>query len=153
MELTQTRIGPHRSRGGTIGNALLIFAGGLLVVSSVLKFAAIPPIAKQMAAAGFAGGKLTFLAALEMFCASLFLWPRTRSIGILLVSSYLGGAICTHVAVGEYTKCVPPAVILSLAWIGTSLRHPQMFWSFKSSSNLNSHAIHQPSQLIPSRVG
>ena len=118
-----------RSSRRLVGAILIIFSGGLLVLSAMMKLAGVPGIVHQMAADGFAGGKLTFIATLEILSTALFLWPRTRSIGLLLVSSYLGGAICVHVQLGEYPKALPPALILSLAWIGTWLRHPQMLWS------------------------
>ena len=153
MERADTPIAANRSSRKTLGASLLIFAGALLVFSAALKFIAVPPVARQMAAAGFAGGKLTFLAVLEVSCAALFLWPRTRSIGILLVSAYLGGAICTHVQVGEYAKILPPAIILSLAWIGTSLRHPQMLWSLSAPLKLNSRSIDPARGFVPSRAG
>jgi DoxX-like family len=64
-----------------------------------------------MAKLGFAGGKLTFIAVLEIIGAAGFLMPRTRPIGLLWVSSYLGGAICAHVHAGEFDKAVSPAII------------------------------------------
>jgi hypothetical protein len=82
-----------------------------------------------MAKLGFAGGKLTFIAVLEIIGAAGSLMPRTRSIGLLWVSSYLGGAICAHVQAGEFDKAVSPAIILLVSWVGTWLRHPQMLWS------------------------
>ena len=153
MELAHARI-EQRSRRQVIGQVLVILAGAVLVLSASMKFAAIPPIARQMAADGFGGSKLTFLAVLELFCAALFLWPRTRSLGLLLVSAYLGGAICLHVQLGEYPKSLPPAAILALAWTGILLKHPQAFWSFqRGESNLQSQAFNPRPELHASRVG
>ena len=129
-------VSPSRSSSApSVGHVMLILTGALLVVSATLKFAGVRGVINEMARSGFADGKLMFIATLEAFAAALFLWPRTRSIGLLLVSSYLGGAICTHVQMGEYVKCVPPSVILSVAWFGTLLKHPQVLWSFAVDSS------------------
>jgi hypothetical protein len=101
-------------------------------MSSILKFAGVPGVVHQMAAAGYSDGKLTLVAALEISSAVLFLYPRTISFGLLLLSSFLGGAICTHVQMGEYAKGLPPSILLVLAWIGTWLRHPQALWSLSA---------------------
>ncbi|HYL99114.1 MAG TPA: DoxX family protein [Blastocatellia bacterium] len=119
------------------GTVLIVLPMLALVFSSVLKFAGIPGVRDQMAALGFSGQKLMLIATIEVFSAFLFIWPRTRSIGLLLVSSYLGGAICAHLATSEFTKAINPFVLLMFAWVGTWLRHPQAMWSFASSVELD----------------
>ena len=111
------------------GNTLIFLPGLVATMSSMVKFAGVPGVVHNMAANGFSGGKLTLVAALEILSAALFLFPRTRSFGVLMLSSFLGGAICTHVQMGEYAKGIGPSILLTLAWIGTWLRHPQALWS------------------------
>lgn len=113
----------------TAGVVLIVLSSLALAGSSIAKVAGIPAVRSQMADLGFAGGKLTFIAFLEIVGAATLLIPRTRSIGLLWVSSYLGGAICAHTRAGEFDKAVSPAVLLLLCWAGTWLRHPQMLWS------------------------
>ena len=86
-----------------------------------------PKVVVPMAALGFDGGKLTLIAVLELTSAILFLIPRTRALGFLLVSAYLGGAIATHV--GHNQSPVNPAITLALIWVGAWLRHPTILWS------------------------
>jgi len=113
-----------------IAGDILIFLPGLMVtVSSIVKFAGVPGVVQNMTADGFSGGKLTLVATLEILSAALFLFPRTRSFGVLMLSSFLGGAICTHVQMGQYDKAIGPSILLTLAWIGTWLRHPQALWN------------------------
>lgn len=119
-----------QTRARRIAGNILIFVPGLVVaMSSIVKFAGVPGVVHNMAADGFSEGKLTLVAALEIISAALFLFPRTRSFGVLVLSSFLGGAICTHVQMSEYAKGIGPFILLALAWIGTWLRHPQAFWS------------------------
>jgi DoxX-like family len=113
---------------GMAGLALIMFSSVALIGSAIAKVG-VPAVQAQMARLGFAGGKLTFIAVLEIIGAAGLLWPRTRSIGLLWVSAYLGGAICAHVQAGEFDKALSPATVLLLAWIGVWLRHPQALWS------------------------
>jgi hypothetical protein len=120
---------PTQQRTRRIAGNMLIFLAGLVVtMSAIVKFAGVPGVVRTMAADGFANGKLTLVASLEILSAALFLLPRTRSFGLLLLSSFLGGAICTHVQMGEYAKGIGPSILLTLAWVGTWLRHPQALW-------------------------
>lgn len=126
----QDAIGEDRKRR-IVGTVLIFLPGLAVAVSAILKFAGVPGLVHQMSAEGFSGGKLTLVAALELSSALLFLYPRSRSVGLLLLSAFLGGAICTHVQMGDYGKAVGPAMFLSLAWVGIWLRHPQAFWSLE----------------------
>src|SRR5215470_6203914 len=110
------------------GNILIFLPGLVVAMSSLVKFAGVPGVVHNMAADGFFGGKLTLVASLEILSAALFLFPRTRPFGVLVLSSFLGGAICTHVQMGEYGKGIGPSILLALAWVGIWLRHPQALW-------------------------
>jgi uncharacterized membrane protein YphA (DoxX/SURF4 family) len=112
-----------RSAPGIAGLVLVLVPGTLLAGSAIAKFAGLPGVVRQMAAAGFDGPKLTFIASLEIISAALILLPRTRPLGLLLVSAYLGGAICSHVQAGDYAHGVPASILLALVWIGSALLH------------------------------
>jgi hypothetical protein len=116
-----------RPRGWRITGNILIFLPGLaLALSSIGKLVGVPGVVHQMAAMGFTGGRLVLVATLELLSAVLFLYPRTRSLGILLFSAFFGGVICAHVQMGEISKAVAPAMLLASGWAGTWLQHPEM---------------------------
>jgi len=117
-----------------VGTFLIFLPGVALGFSSILKFAGVPGIVHKMALAGFTDGKLILVATLELASAFLFLYSRTRAFGLLFLSAFLGGAICSHVQTGELSAAVGPAGLLTLAWTGSWLRHPEMLWSFDRSS-------------------
>lgn len=77
------------------------------------------------------GDHLYLIAFGEMVSALLFLVPRSFSLGVLLLSAYMGGAIVTHMQHGE--SYVAQSVILALIWLTGWLRHPEMFASFRNS--------------------
>jgi DoxX-like family len=117
-----------------VGTILIFLPGLALGLSSILKFAGVPGVVHKMALAGFTDGKLILVAALELASAFLFLYGRMRSFGLLFLSAFLGGAICSHVQMGELSAAVGPGILLTLAWTGTWFRHPEMLWSFKGST-------------------
>jgi len=121
-------IGTQQRTRRIAGNILIFLPGLVVTMSSIVKFAGVPGVVHNMAADGFGNGKLTLVATLELLSAVLFLFPRTRSFGVLVLSSFLGGAICTHVQMGEYAKAIGPSILLALAWVGIWLRHPQALW-------------------------
>jgi hypothetical protein len=110
------------------GNILVVLGGLMLLGSAGVKLARVPIVVSQMAAMGFDGNKLIFIAALEVVSAVIFLIPLTRSAGLLLVSAYLGGAIATHLQ--HDLPLIQPSFVLLLIWLGAWLRHPGMLWSF-----------------------
>lgn len=116
-----------------VGSVLMYLAGILVIGSAVLKFVQPPAVVVQFRELGYEGTRLILIGILEICCSVLFMIPYTRSIGLLLLSAYLGGAIATHVGHGQ-PAAVGPAVLLTLAWLGVSLRHPNIFWSFRTQS-------------------
>jgi hypothetical protein len=67
----------------------------------------------------------------ELVSALLFAIPRTHSLGVLLLSGYMGGAIVTHMQHGE--AFVAQSVILLLIWVAGFLRHPELLQSFRTA--------------------
>jgi hypothetical protein len=64
------------------------------------------------------------LGLLELACVVIYLIPRTAVLGAVLLTGYLGGAMLTHLRVGE-----PPVahVVLGVAlWGGLWLRDPRL---------------------------
>jgi uncharacterized membrane protein YphA (DoxX/SURF4 family) len=116
-----------------VGSVLMYLAGILVIGSATLKFVQPPAVVVQFRELGYEGTKLILIGILEICCSLLFMIPYTRSIGLLLLSAYLGGAIATHVGHGQ-PAALGPAVLLTLAWLGVSLRHPNIFWSFRTKS-------------------
>ena len=64
------------------------------------------------------------LGVVELLSAVLFVIPRTGLLGLLLLSSYLGGAIATHLQ--HHQDVLFPAVLESLVWIGATLRFSEL---------------------------
>jgi len=132
---------------GSAGTALIVIGSLMLLGSATAKLAHAPQVVAQMARNGFTEEKLTFAAILELSSALLFLIPATRSAGLLLISSFLGGAIATHLQHGE--SILPPAIVLTLLWLGAWLRHPVILWSFSANAGAASESTFDKRQPMP----
>jgi hypothetical protein len=62
---------------------------------------------------------------LEIVISLLFLVPRAGFIAAILLTAYLGGAVCTHVRVGE--PFYFPIILGVVVWIALGLRDPRVF--------------------------
>ena len=60
-------------------------------------------------------------------CTALYLIPRTAILGAILLTGYLGGAVATHVRVGESLFSILfPVIFGVLLWGGLWLRDKQL---------------------------
>jgi hypothetical protein len=73
---------------------------------------------------GYQESALLPLALLELTCMILYVVPRTRVLGAVLLTGYLGGAVATHVRVGD--PFLVPLVLGILVWVGLYLRDPRV---------------------------
>lgn len=61
------------------------------------------------------------LGVIELLTFVLYLVPKTRYLGGLLMLAYLGGAVATHVHAND-GKFVVPVIVGVVAWLGLYLR-------------------------------
>ncbi len=73
---------------------------------------------------GITPGVYRSLGIVELTSVFLFMIPRVGVLGLLLLSSYLGGAIATHLQHGQ--SIIFPGLIEALIWIAALIRFPQL---------------------------
>jgi hypothetical protein len=116
----------RKNWGKVAGLALHILIGGLMIFTGSEKVLGL--IRPEALAKYGLGDQVRLIGAGAVLAAVLLLIPRTSSLGILLTSSFWGGAICTHMAHGE--PYLFQAVMLVLSWVGAYLRNPARLGSF-----------------------
>jgi hypothetical protein len=105
--------------GQVAGLVLHLLIGGLLIVTGSQKvLGSVPP--QALVKFGLAE-QARLIGAGAILSAVLLLIPHTSSLGILLASSFWGGAICIHMARGE--PYLVQSVFLVLSWAGAYLRN------------------------------
>lgn len=97
----------------------------LLLVSASLKLTHAPAfVEKWVDMLGFKEASLTPIGVLEVLCVLVYLVPRTAVLGAILLTAYLGGAVTTHVRVGD--SFFVPVVLGVLVWGGLYLREGRL---------------------------
>jgi hypothetical protein len=69
--------------------------------SAFMKVSGNPQMLEGVAHLGWSAGSITTLAILEITCVVLYLIPPVAVLGAILLTGYLGGAIATHMRIGE----------------------------------------------------
>jgi hypothetical protein len=103
----------------------VIISGFLIVVSGIPKLTG-QVTAEMLEQLGLTADVIFKIGIVEVIIASIYLIPRTGFIGAILVTGYLGGAICTHVRIGDL-KFIMPIVMGILVWVALGLRQPAIF--------------------------
>ena len=108
------------------GWTLTVLVGLFLIgASGVPKFFDFPGKAGMMEKLQIPLDLLPALGVIEVSVAVLYLIPRTAFLGAILTTGYLGGALWTHLRVGDAWYF--PIIIGVLMWLGLAFRHPVIF--------------------------
>ncbi len=113
------------------GRILLTLVAVIMLMAGSGKLFGFTPemVVEQMESFGL-GDDLFLVGLAEVASAILLLIPRTSSFGILMTSSFWGGAIVAHLAGDDYAGTAVPIVLNALTWAGALLRYPGMMASF-----------------------
>lgn len=106
------------------GWIMTILPSLMFAFSAVMKFVPSPQLAEGFTHLQVPVSWAMPLGVLELSCLVIYLIPRTAVIGAILLTGYLGGAMLTHLRVGE-----PPVVHVILGivlWGGLYLRDPRL---------------------------
>ena len=103
-----------------VGSGLPLLVGAAMLGSAAMKLRADPQMLAMMVDKyGFAPGLMPTFAGLEVASTLLYIWPRARVLGAILLTGYLGGAMLTHLRAGEAVTV--PLVLALLTWAGPAL--------------------------------
>ena len=116
----------QRSRwSGQIMSAFVVIA---LVADGTIQLFAPAQLASMSHETGFAMDLTHVLGPIILACAILYAIPATAVLGAILVTGFLGGAICAHVRIGEFGS--PPEIISlllgAMTWGGLYARDPRI---------------------------
>jgi hypothetical protein len=115
----------HSLWAGRIVSALVVIA---LVADGAIQLFAPAQIASMLQETGFAIDLTRVVGPVILACAILYAIPATAVLGAILVTGFLGGAICAHVRFGELGS--PPEIISlllgTMTWGGLYARDPRI---------------------------
>lgn len=108
-----------------VGWILTALIGLGLTFSAVMKLTFPPELDREwIAKLGLPRELATPIGVLEIACVAIFLLPRTAVLGAVLLTGYLGGAILTHVRIGD--AFISPVIAGVLVWLALYLRDPRV---------------------------
>ena len=110
---------------GRIMSGFVVIA---LMADGTIQLFAPAQIASMLQETGFAMDLTRVVGPIILACAILYAIPATAVLGAILVTGFLGGAICAHVRIGELGS--PPEIISLvlgvMTWGGLYARDPRI---------------------------
>lgn len=106
------------------GRVLTGLAVVFLLFDITIKILQSPEAIKGTTELGWPASVILPLGIVQLVCLVLYLIPRTAFFGAILWTGYLGGAIATHVRVGNplFSHVLFPVYVAALLWGGLWLR-------------------------------
>jgi hypothetical protein len=81
---------------------------------------------------GWTADGMSIVGVIEVIITVLFVIPRTGFLGAILITGYMGGAIATHVRVGDAPTF--QVVFAVVPWVAIALRQP-VLWRLAVGAN------------------
>ena len=118
---TNTTAAPQKNWQLWTGRVLSGLPVLMLLLSASMKLTHAPQFVETWTGKlGWPEGSLTTIGMVELACVVVYAVPRTAVLGAVLLSAYLGGAVATHVRIGD--PFVVPVLLGLLLWAGLYLR-------------------------------
>jgi len=106
------------------GRAISAAVSLAFAASAFMKLKGGPELTQGMAHLGLPESLIVPLAILEISCVVVYAIPATSVLGAILLTGYMGGAICTHWRVGD--PFLAQIGFGLLVWLGLYLREGRL---------------------------
>jgi hypothetical protein len=118
--MTSVRI---RQTAGYVMSGLVI---AFMVLDGGMKLVPFDVVIKSTAELGYPPSPdlMRGLGLVALICTALYAWPRTAVLGAILLTAYMGGAVATHLRVGNplFSHMLFGVYLAVIAWGGLYLR-------------------------------
>ena len=135
---TTTAVPPAHSRTRVLASRTLSAVPVLfLAFDTAIKLAQIAPVTDAMLHLGYPPQLAPVIGIIELICLALHLMPRTAVPGLILLTAFLGGAVASHVRVGDplFTHVLFPVYIAATLWAGLYLRDARVRALFTTNAD------------------
>lgn len=108
------------------GRVLSGLAVLFLLMDATIHVMRIPAAVEGTIKVGYSAGVLLPLGVIELVFLVVYVIPRTSVLGAILWTGYLGGAVATHVRIGDplFSHILAPMYVAAFLWLGLWLRDP-----------------------------
>lgn len=110
------------------GRILSGFAVLLLLFDAAIKVLKLPVAVQGTTQLGYPESVVFGLGIVQLACLIAYLVPRTSVLGAVLWTGYLGGAVATHVRIGNplFSHMLFPVYVAVFLWAGLWLRDQRL---------------------------
>jgi hypothetical protein len=115
---------PQMNKKVLIGRILAAIPILVLAMSAFMKLQRGPEVMQGIRAQGISESLLTTIMILEILSLVLYAIPQTAVIGAILVTGYMGGAIMTHLRLGDGVAI--QVMLPIIAWLSLYLRDERL---------------------------
>ena len=110
-----------------VGRILSALPALFLLIDGIMKLVKPVIVVETTVKLGYPESVISGLGIVLLACTILYLIPRTAVLGAILLTGYLGGAVATHVRVGEEVfPIIFPIILGALLWGGLYLRNERL---------------------------
>lgn len=119
---------PTRTTARRVGTTLLVVVSAFLLFDAVIHTLNTQVVAEAMADLGYPAWTATFIGVLELVGVALYVVPRTRVVGAVWLTAYLGGAFASQVRIEApvFTTLLFPVYVGLALWAAVLLRDPEV---------------------------
>ena len=99
-----------------------------LTVDGMMKVLRLAPALQGTVELGYPESAVVPIGVLVLIGVVLYAIPRTSVLGAIWLTGFLGGAVATHVRVGNplFTHTIFPTYVAAVVWGGLALRKPRV---------------------------
>src|SRR3954464_14165161 len=99
-----------------------------LTFDTGIKLLRLAPAVQGTVALGYPEHTVALIGAIELVCLVLYLVPQTAVLGAVVFTGYLGGAVATHLRVGNplLSHTLFPIYVGAMLWAALCLREPRL---------------------------
>ena len=99
-----------------------------LLMDAIMKLIKLAPVVEATVKIGWPESLIIPLGIVLLVCTLLYVIPSTSVLGAILLTGYLGGAVATHLRIGDplFTHVLFPVYLGVLLWLGLYLRDARL---------------------------
>jgi hypothetical protein len=110
------------------GRVMAAVAILFLLFDSLVKVIKLAPAVDGTRQLGYPVSLVRTIGVIQLACLAVYLFPRTAVLGAVLLTGYLGGAVATHLRLGNplFTHTLFPIYVAVLVWGAIYLRDDRL---------------------------
>jgi hypothetical protein len=128
LSAPQTTARPVSRAASRTGTVLTVLLALFLLFDAVPKILQLPMVVEATQQMGFGASAVPVIGTVLLVCLALYLVPRTAVLGAVLLTGYLGGAVCAQLRIEAplFSTMLFPVYFGVLVWVALYLRSPQL---------------------------